>query len=309
MAVEVPWRMLFTLRDLGACAQAGLSRAAVRVESGPQFARAPHRTDGSIEREWAARLAANSRLFDGAKYRLASAHATPGEAAGCCLTIGPTSYREYVGTHLIAETHATLVADGADGAAADACAHLSCALGVETVLVTADRHVVLLRRSHAVATSAGQYNGPSGHPEPDAARGGLGALEDAAAVRDQIFDAVLAETVEETGAPRAALGEPRLIGAMADGTRKPDLLFVTPTRLTAQQMLALFREGAPSDAWESSGMIAVPPCDGSPSGWDCAALGVQLTAVTQAAMACMQVRRELLREAGLEDDLTQWSPS
>ena len=79
----------------------------------------------------------------------------------------------------------------ADGQAehADPRAHFSDALGCETILLTADEQVVLLRRSSSVATHGGLHNGPSGHPEPSragvegaaAAEGATAAAEGAAA--------------------------------------------------------------------------------------------------------------------------------
>ncbi|KAG8470844.1 hypothetical protein KFE25_009265 [Diacronema lutheri] len=292
------WRLLFTLRDLATPASArGLSRAAVRVETGTLYARAPHSTDAAIADVWASRLSANARLFDAPKYRLASVAAAEG---ACVLRIGLTGYREYIGTHLSPE-FSTLVADGERESAAgrgDASMHLSCALGVETVLLTSDGYVVLLRRSRAVATSAGEYNGPSGHPEPEHAVGGLDAGADA--IADQLWAAVLAETVEETNVPSDTLSAPVLIGAMVDERRKPDLLFCTSTTLSSAEVLARYRAGAP-DAWESSGMIAVPPVPAragvATRSWDCDAFGVRLTAVTQAAMHCMAIREQLLADA------------
>ncbi|KAJ1630377.1 hypothetical protein T492DRAFT_1003306 [Pavlovales sp. CCMP2436] len=292
-ASEPPWRLLFTLRELahpGSLAARGLPRTAVRIESGPQVARTPHPTDVAIAEVWDGRLAANPRLFDAPKYRLASSFATGGE---CALRIGLTRYRDYIGTHLSSE-FARLVSDG-ERDFGDGNAHLGCALGVETVLLTADQHIVLLRRSTAVATSTGEYNGPSGHPEPNLAVGGLDATPEA--IRDQLWDAVIQETFEETGVPTDSLGEPLLIGAMADERRKPDLLFCTTTSLRSDEVMARYRAGA-KDAWESSGLIAVPPAiDRRAPGdcrWNSHALGIQLTAVTQAAMVCMKVRDELM---------------
>lgn len=286
-----PWRLLFTLLDAGSAAlrAGGIPRASVRVRLGDAYAREPHPTDAEIERVWTERRAQNERLYDATKYRLAAVRAADGR---CELDLGLTSYREYLGTHTGA-SHAALVADGAR--AGDELRHLSCALGVETVLVTADEHMVVLRRSRAVATHAGLYNGPSGHPEPARAAAALAAAPaadgtssdvQAAAALAELFDSVSLETHEETNVPLSALGEPRLIGAMLDERLKPDLLFCTRTTLDAEQVRDAFRRGAP-DAWESSGLVTVPP-DGA-GGWDVSTLGLELTAVTQAAVECMRV--------------------
>jgi len=127
--------------------------------------------------------------------------------ANCCwsndkrrivLEIGCTSYREYLGTHRRSEgQHAALLAAGAREYS-DESAHLSCALGVETVLETSDGAVVLLRRSAAVSGNRGQYNGPSGHPEPTNVKSAQPVEEAIArrslsgdAVQDELFDSIV----------------------------------------------------------------------------------------------------------------------
>jgi len=160
---------------------------------------------------------------------------------------------------------ATLRADGRANHG-DAYAHESRALGVETVLETSDGKLVLLRRSEGVAMFRGVFNGPSGHPEPADAgvKADLTNLDgiEPAAVRREMFDAVVKECVEETGIPAAALSRPRLIGAMIDSFGKPDLLFHTRTSLTAEQVGTCLTNA--SEAWESSAadvVDATPPED------------------------------------------------
>eukprot|EP00913_Durusdinium_trenchii_P030003 g28116.t1 len=89
--------------------------------------------------------------------------------------------------------------------------------------------MVLLRRSGAVGTHAGLYNGPSGHPEPK----NLGlddvlpdpSRELSEAVRRELFQSALDEVVAETGVAVETLSEPVLMGIMVDSTQKPDALF------------------------------------------------------------------------------------
>ena len=80
------------------------------------------------------------------------------------LKVGLTSYKDYLATNTDARPVADLTALRRDGLSSHGAtnAHLSCALGVETVLETADGGIVLLRRSAHVATFNGLYNGPSG---------------------------------------------------------------------------------------------------------------------------------------------------
>ena len=114
------------------------------------------------------------------------------------LEIGCTGYREYIGTHRRSEgQHAALLAAGSREYS-DESAHLSCALGVETVLETSDGAVVLLRRSAAVSGNRGQYNGPSGHPEPANVKTVQDVQEAIAkrslsghAVQDELFESIV----------------------------------------------------------------------------------------------------------------------
>lgn len=286
---ERPWRLLFSLHEVvaGLTPNAsrglatGLDRAAVRVDLRPEgYGRAPHATDGDIARIWEAKAKEGARLFDGAKYRLAAVRAAGGT---CELCIGRTGYREYIGTH----TGPNLDALERDGLAnrGDGRAHLSCALGVEALFETADGHAVLLRRSDAVATHAGMYNGPSGHPEPDHA-----VDSGAVAAGDELFEAVRQETHEETNVPLEDIGEPRLIGAMVDERLKPDLVFHLRTPLSAAAVRARYAAGAP-EGWESAAMVTVPPRPGG--GWHVD--GLALTPVTQAALACASAMAALAR--------------
>ena len=130
------------------------------------------------------------------------------------LELGITSYREYLITNRLgSDARQVLERDGLreHGGAG---AHLSNALGCEAVLVTRDEQVVLLRRSAAITSAAGQYNGPSGHPEPE--RAGIARADadaDADAVVRELFGSVIDEVHDETNVPRESLSEPRLIGA------------------------------------------------------------------------------------------------
>ena len=57
---------------------------------------------------------------------------------------------------------------------------------------------------------------PGGHPEPEdvvlPASGREDAVAYAAAVRDELFDSVVREAIEEVGLAPADLGEPRFLG-------------------------------------------------------------------------------------------------
>lgn len=171
-------------------------------------------TEHRIEELWQAKLASNARVFNGTKFRLAGwdrAEGGAGTGTQLLLRLGVTDYRDYIGTNLRPGRElAELKEVGRAEYGGDPNACLSNALGVETLLITADGAMVLLQRSGAVATHAGLYNGPSGHPEPSHVPGG--ALIDvtrplqtqdstsnlASLVLHELFDSVRQETHEET---------------------------------------------------------------------------------------------------------------
>ena len=75
-----------------------------------------------------------------------------------------------------------------------------------------------------------------------------------------------AETVEELGVARESLAQPQLIGAMVElPGLKPDLLFVTHTRCSAEAVRRAYQSAC--DAWESDRLTIVQA--GAPTaGWD-----------------------------------------
>lgn len=287
-----------------------ISAGAVRVSyQRNRFGRLPHAgTEQLIDEYWGEALARNPRLFDGKKFRLHSAlvlenrsNDLDAESYQVQLNLSLTGYRDYIGTHRrSAEEHTRLLEAGRQkkstgvsltnkaskgekvSTAEDTHAHFSCALGVEALLVTADGKAVLLRRSNAVATNQGEYNGPSGHPEPanvlkrvETTNDGSGSISSTesktvvvppsgadslstnmcmesdedfddlgdANVKQEIFNSVIDETVAETGIPREALSDPLLLGAMRDARGKPDLLFSVFTTLSWRQVAALYEGG------------------------------------------------------------------
>ena len=261
----------------------------VRVVFSRSFDRKQHAGDeANIGAAWAAATAKNPRIFDGSKFRLHRATEAGGDGS-VLLELGLTGYREYLGTNrLPAAERDRLEADGR-AAHGDAAAHMSNALGCETMLLTADGQVVLLRRSTSVATHTGLYNGPSGHPEPSRAAGVVDATDAAAdaaeadaarsaATLAELYDSVLQETHEETAVPREKLGAPALLGVMLDAAGKPDLLFLTRTPLDAAGVRECYRQG-PEEGWESDRLAFWPVATLS----ECT-LG--LTAVTRAAHEC-----------------------
>jgi hypothetical protein len=313
---EPRFEMLFVCRP-------PLREAECAVALEERYRRQPHPpTEHRVGELWDAKLASNARLFNGTKFRLAGVEwqsrsvASDGGGDGgrrLLLRLGLTDYREYVGTNLRPGAELTeLMEAGRASHGGDAQACLSNALGVETMLLTADGAMVLLQRSGAVATHAGLYNGPSGHPEPSHVAGGVELAsqqpqpqqqqqQQQQAVLHELFDSVLQEIHQETNIPLDALEQPLLMGAMAElPSSKPDLLFLTVTSLSAKGVEEQFKRGAP-DAWESDAMIVRDATthdavrrvlEGQSPGSDGAGATspsdrpVMLTAVTAACLTC-----------------------
>ena len=143
----------------------GLSLEQVTVDFSPSFAREPT-GDLVVERcadeVWDRRLAANPRIFNGSKFRLASAAfspaATADSRASLHLQVGLTDYRSHLGVNCT-DHGERLRADGA-------ARHLCQKIGVGAVVTLSDSNLVFIQRSQSVAECAGLVDVPGGHPEP-----------------------------------------------------------------------------------------------------------------------------------------------
>lgn len=271
---------------------------------GPSSDRKPHVSDDTrMESTWQTRLTkaaeTGGSLYDGYKFRLHCIqwdNNSDGGRGSVHISMGLTSYKEYVGTNqLPSADRATLEADGVMNFG-NADAHLSNALGCETVLVTHDAQVVLLRRSDKVGSGTGLYNGPSGHPEPgDAGLGAHGQPDADVRARNELFHSIIEEVHAETNLPKSKLSAPLLIGAMCDASRKPDILFFMQTKLTAEGVRLEYARGG-AETWESD-RLAFCPAD------ELNECELPLTSVTRAAIACVNAAGgvDALRRASTYD--------
>lgn len=290
MAAEEPYTLLLSLAASPGELRRGASEQDVHVALASAHNRASHTLDALIEDRWAAAVARNPRTFDGSKFRMARITWADGQSA-IKLDLGLTSYKEYLGTNRLDEPDFLKLGRDGQDALGDAAAHLSNALGCEALLLTVDKQVVLLRRSTAVGTHEGLYNGPSGHPEPGSAGlpkdgsaalaavlAGEAAAEASQRVRQELFASVLDEICAETNVPRDSLSAPRLIGCMADSRGKPDLLFFVQTSLDGAAVRDCYARGA-EEGWESDRLALVAIAEMK----QCR---LQKTPVTRAAIEC-----------------------
>eukprot|EP00928_Gymnodinium_smaydae_P032663 TRINITY_DN23593_c0_g1_i2.p1 TRINITY_DN23593_c0_g1~~TRINITY_DN23593_c0_g1_i2.p1 ORF type:complete len:154 (-),score=33.06 TRINITY_DN23593_c0_g1_i2:70-531(-) len=103
---------------------------------------------------------------------------------------------------------------------------------------------------------------PGGHPEPEElgirsaedwlartaavcgeADGGAGDLDESS-VRNELFDAMLREVIEETGIPRSALSEPLCLGLSRRlRNHRPDIIFLITCSLESAAVAELYATG------------------------------------------------------------------
>eukprot|EP00755_Sulcionema_specki_P039985 Sspe_Gene.113848::Locus_98624_Transcript_1_1_Confidence_1.000_Length_1008::g.113848::m.113848 len=238
----------------------------VRVKVGSRYNAATNpKVEKAVDEEWERRKRANpsAKLFNGLKFRFHSI-----DDGALCL--GLTDYKSYIGTHYMPDETFAECSKECTGV-------LSNALGVEAMVVTADGHAVLFRRSDKVAEYPGFYCLPGGHAEPgkvyEAVTGSpppddktavlevLGRNE--GAVRDEVIGSILDEVHEEIGVPRDSLAIDGVLGVVANTrTRgKPDVLFLVRCALPQSEVQRLYDAGHATEQYESDHLLFLPTAD------------------------------------------------
>jgi 8-oxo-dGTP pyrophosphatase MutT (NUDIX family) len=151
-------------------------------------------------------------LFSGAMARLNCWSVTNGVLS---LDLGPTDYREFVGTNLRHPELATQF--GRDA--------LACPLGISIAVRTADKRIVVQQRSEAVFEYPGFFHVCGGNVEPKDVGG---------ANTRGVFASVRRELEEELGIESKAIKEEVCLGLAENArTLKPELL--TEARVTLRE--------------------------------------------------------------------------
>jgi 8-oxo-dGTP pyrophosphatase MutT (NUDIX family) len=137
------------------------------------------------------------------------------------IAFGPTDYRELMGTNRL---HPTIVASfGRD--------FLSNAMGVCSVVVTADNHVVIQQRRTDLLQYPGWYHVCGGMLEP---------AEDGGTTQIEPFACLLTELREELGIEPDTVATMRCLGIAEDRrTHQPELLCETILRVPASRFARL----------------------------------------------------------------------
>nr|XP_018625586.1 nudix hydrolase 9 isoform X9 [Nicotiana tomentosiformis] len=158
--------------------------------------RIPH-PDSSLEQSisevWDARDRQNSSLYDG------------------------TKFRGFVGTNLSPIWERYLVPSEDDCIQWQ---HTSSPLGNGAVVETSDKKILVLQRINKVGEFPGYFVFPGGHPEPQEvgiiSHDGFQELNQGRTINSKVsqemFDSIVCEVVEETGAPANSLSSPIFIG-------------------------------------------------------------------------------------------------
>ena len=213
----------------------------------------------AIDRIWNDKLERVHGMYNGTKFRLASFEfAAGGDEPPLHLTLGLTDYKEFIGTHtgeIAKELHSYGLSSYGDRFAC-----LSCALGVGAVLLTADDHITLLRRSSSVGEAPNCWDVPGGHPEPErvSCSSGDGGLDRAVAA--ELFRSIVEEVKDEVGLEGEEITYgPRLIGIFRNATTflRPGLSFVLHTSLSARDVAERYNAGV-AEAFESTKISFVP---------------------------------------------------
>jgi hypothetical protein len=182
-------------------------RERLRVEGSPLRRTGGGEVETIIENAWLSEVESARKegrlLYDGKLLRLVEHRCEGGVLA---LTVGPTSFREFVGTNL---THAYLRHVHGPEALSDA-------LGVSAAVRTADGFIVLGRRSQRVAAFAGRLHPIGGMLEPGPPDAPL----------THPADAIGRELDEELGVAREEIVENVCIGMVRDRhIVQPELIF------------------------------------------------------------------------------------
>ena len=138
----------------------------IRVEFSPNFNRKIIADiEPLIEKNWLQlKKELGDKLYNDDKFRIHSIKETEGNIA--VVEVGITDYKSYVGTNMGNDLNVFVARGMEDFCNKKAC--VSDALGVGSIVLTADNYLLLVRRSFEVAEGQGMTDFPGGHAEPKA---------------------------------------------------------------------------------------------------------------------------------------------
>lgn len=208
--------MLIVLNKAIVHAVGEFDEAGLRVLPTRRARRRDPELEARIDEAWRRRTeAAPDRFHDAPLARLVAHGLLPDKLA---LFVGETTFREFVGTNLEAQSdpsiHESLGED-----------YFANPLGVSAIIVSKDDAILLGQRSQNTVEASGQWDLPGGH---------ISILDGAAC---SPFETIRRELHEELGLGRSDIASLRCVGLVENGlTHKPELIFLARTNERAKKL-------------------------------------------------------------------------
>ncbi len=233
-----------------------LTRQHVHVRYSPDYARRENPIlEERIERFRQAYLQ-KPGAYESTNYRLAGLGY---EAGDPILHIGPSKYLEY-----IAYRNNPALLQGLANTLAEGKEYLPNVVGNVGILLTQDQKSFCVARSEKVSTYRGYLDFPGGHPEPslveEKKRQAVEAqFQDEELIRDELFEGVIRETIEDLGIEELTLNDPLLFAVLLNNedVMKPDMAFLITTPHTSDEVRQCYLKHEPRPP-EVAELIAFP---------------------------------------------------
>jgi len=183
----------------------------------------------------------NSQIFANPKYRFAGLECKYDRIV---LNIGITNYIDYINFRSAKDIINNIPQPS------DLVDYLPNVIGNVGILLTKDRRTFGVVRSNKVSTYRGYLDFPGGHPELAEAKvtkqvyceNDYGTL-----IRDELFDSVIREIVEDLGIDSIVLDDPLLFAILLniEDVLKPDMAFIITTNQTKEEIINCFLKHNP----------------------------------------------------------------
>jgi len=209
-----------------------------------------------IEKRWSEATAAQPRLWNQSKYRLAG-YSLTGER-GPQLKVGLTDYKDHMGTNLSPEVEKWV------GTGEQRWDYMSQCIGVGCWLVSSDQKVVLVETASWKGEQGCKVDRPGGHAEPEESLKLLPETERKVEnitdelVGKELFECIQKEVRDEINVPLDMQSKPELLGAVINTEKggRLGLEFLIRVEASGAQIKELYSQGGP-EADESTNIFFV----------------------------------------------------
>ncbi|KAK6999945.1 nucleoside diphosphate-linked moiety X motif 22 [Biomphalaria glabrata] len=218
----------------------------------------------SINSIWTERTKLNPRLFNGTKFRIHNVTDSVTTIGQVEFYLGVSDYKEFIGTNW--SPHSEYLQKQGMISYGNSQAFLSDALGVGASVVTSNKKLILLKRSHHCAEAPSMWDVPGGHAEPSQIIGEKRLEEidvtsmSSQSVLHEIFDSITREVVDEVNIPGILLSQPLYMGTHRNllSAGRPSLAFVIKCDLTSDEVQTLYKQGSQIEADETTNIMFLP---------------------------------------------------